>query len=105
MQLGMIGLGRMGGNMVRRLLQGGHTCLVHDRSAEAIRALTAEGAGGATSLDEFVAKLTPPRVVWLMVPAAVVDAALRDLEARLSPGDIIVDGGNSFYRDDIDRAK
>jgi 6-phosphogluconate dehydrogenase len=105
MQLGMIGLGRMGGNMVRRLMLGGHTCVVYDRSADSVRAFAGEGAAGAVSLDDFIAKLTTPRIVWLMVPAAAVDVALADLEARLAPGDIIIDGGNSFFRDDIDRAK
>ena len=105
MQLGMIGLGRMGGNMVRRLMLGGHTCVVYDRSADSVRTLAGEGASGAASLGDFLAKLSAPRVVWLMVPAAAVDAALGDLDTRLSPGDIIIDGGNSFYRDDIDRAK
>ena len=105
MQLGMIGLGRMGGNMVRRLMHSGHTCIVYDRSADSVRAIAGEGALGAASLDDFVAKLTTARVVWLMVPAAAVDTAIADLETRLAPGDIIVDGGNSSYRDDIDRAK
>ena len=105
MQLGMIGLGRMGGNMVRRLMHTGHTCIVYDRSADSVRAIAGEGALGAASLDDFVAKLPTPRVVWLMVPAAAVDAALGDLETRLTPGDVIIDGGNSSYRDDIDRAK
>ena len=105
MQLGMIGLGRMGANMVRRLLHGGHECVVHDVFPDPIRALAAEGARGAESLDDFVRALTPPRVVWLMVPAAVVDRTLDTLSARLAPGDVVVDGGNSYYRDDIDRAK
>ncbi len=105
MQVGMIGLGRMGANMVRRLIRGGHECVVHDVSADAVRALAKEGAVGATSLDDFVARLAMPRVVWLMVPAAVVDATLETLVSRLAPGDAVVDGGNSFYRDDVDRAK
>jgi 6-phosphogluconate dehydrogenase len=105
MQLGMIGLGRMGGNMVQRLLMSGHTCVVYDRSADAMRAVADKGAVGSTSLDDFVGRLSAPRVVWLMLPAALVDATIADLETRLTPGDIIVDGGNSFYRDDIDRAK
>ena len=104
MQLGMIGLGRMGANMVRRLQAGGHTCVVYDRSQEAVAALTAEGAVGAASLDEFIAKLEQPRVIWLMVPAGVVDAALKDLQPRLKAGDIVVDGGNSYYVDDMRRA-
>jgi 6-phosphogluconate dehydrogenase len=105
MQMGMIGLGRMGANMVRRLLGGGHSCVVYDRSAEAVDALAKEGATGAASLDDFVSKLNAPRVVWLMIPAAVVDRALADLAARLQAGDIIIDGGNSYYIDDIRRAK
>ncbi len=104
MQVGMIGLGRMGANMVRRWMRAKHTCVVHDVSADAVKELAGEGATGATSLDDFVAKLSTPRVVWLMVPAAVVDATLAELVTRLQPGDIIVDGGNSYYRDDIDRA-
>ena len=105
MQLGMIGLGRMGANMVRRLVRGGHECVVHDVMPDAVRQLASEGAVGATSLDDFVQRLKPPRVVWLMVPAAVVDATLAQLEPRLAPGDTVVDGGNSYYRDDIERAK
>jgi 6-phosphogluconate dehydrogenase len=105
MQVGMIGLGRMGANMVRRLMRGGHECLVHDVSADAVRALANEGASGTTSIEDFIARLTPPRVVWLMVPAAVVDSTLDSLLPRLAAGDIVIDGGNSYYRDDIDRAK
>jgi len=105
MQLGMIGLGRMGANMVRRLERNGHQCVVYDRSEEAVAALASEGAIGATSLDEFVEKLAQPRAVWLMVPAAVVDHALNDLAQRLLEGDIIIDGGNSYYIDDIRRAQ
>jgi 6-phosphogluconate dehydrogenase len=105
MQIGMIGLGRMGANMVRRLMKGGHTCVVHDVSAAAVSALAKEGAVGSTSLEDFLAKLTSPRVIWLMVPAAVVDATLAELGPRLAAGDAIVDGGNSYYRDDVDRAK
>ncbi len=104
MQVGMIGLGRMGANMVRRLLRGGHQCVVHDVSAAAVEALAREGATGAASVDDFVARLAPPRVVWLMVPAAAVDATLETLVPRLAPGDVVVDGGNSYYRDDIARA-
>ena len=104
MQLGMIGLGRMGANMVRRLLDRGHECVVYDHQAAAVDQLASAGATGTTSLDEFVAKLQKPRVAWLMVPAAVVDATLDDLAKGLEAGDIIVDGGNSYYRDDIDRA-
>jgi len=105
MQLGMIGLGRMGANMVRRLLAAGHECVVYDRSADAFQALVEEGAGGASSLEELASKLATPRAVWLMVPAAVVDASLADLAKRLSPGDTIIDGGNSHYVDDIRRSK
>jgi 6-phosphogluconate dehydrogenase len=104
MQIGMIGLGRMGANMVRRLIQGGHECVVRDVSPDAVRALEREGAKGSTSLDDFLGKLTKPRLVWLMVPAAIVDAQLDELIGKLSPGDIVVDGGNSYYRDDVDRA-
>ena len=104
MQVGMIGLGRMGANMVRRLIRGGHACVVHDVSAAAVQALVREGASGATALDAFVQQLAKPRVVWLMVPAGVVDATLETLVPRLERGDIVIDGGNSFYRDDIDRA-
>jgi len=104
MQVGMIGLGRMGANMVRRLIRGGHACVVHDVSAEAVQTLVREGASGATALDAFVQQLAKPRVVWLMVPAGVVDATLERLVPHLERGDIVVDGGNSYYRDDIDRA-
>ena len=105
MQLGMIGLGRMGSNMVRRLMRGGHSCVVHDRQPDPVKALAGEGAIGATTLDDFIARLEQPRVVWLMVPAAVVDATLDDLLPKLASGDIVVDGGNSYYRDDLLRAK
>ena len=105
MQVGMIGLGRMGANMVRRWMRGGHQCVVHDVSGDAVQALAREGATGAASLDDFVARLAGPRVVWLMVPAAVVDGTLDELVPRLASGDVVVDGGNSFYQDDIERAK
>jgi 6-phosphogluconate dehydrogenase len=105
MQVGMIGLGRMGANMVRRFMRGGHQCIVHDVSKDAVQALAREGADGATSLDDLVARLRKPRIVWLMVPAAVVDATLDELVPRLAEGDVVVDGGNSYYRDDIERAK
>jgi 6-phosphogluconate dehydrogenase len=105
MQLGMIGLGRMGANMVRRLMRGGHSCVVYDRAAAAVRSLAAEGVTGAVQLDGFVADLTTPRTIWLMVPAAAVDATLDDLLPKLAAGDVIIDGGNSYYRDDIVRAK
>jgi 6-phosphogluconate dehydrogenase len=101
----MIGLGRMGSNMVRRLVRAGHECVVFDRSEEAVAALAKEGAVGAASLAELVTKLPQPRAVWLMVPAAVVDAAINDLAPRLAPGDTLIDGGNSYYVDDIRRAK
>jgi 6-phosphogluconate dehydrogenase len=105
MQVGMIGLGRMGANMVRRLMRGGHSAVVHDVSADATRALAKEGAIPGISLDEFVEQLKPPRAIWMMVPAGVVDATLADLVPRLAKGDVVIDGGNSFYRDDVDRAK
>ena len=101
----MIGLGRMGANMVRRLMGAGHECVVFDRSAEPVRELAAEGATGAADLDDFVAKLAKPRAIWLMVPAAVVDPAIDDLVMRLEAGDILIDGGNSYYKDDIARAQ
>jgi len=94
----------MGANMVRRLIRGGHACVVHDVSAAAVQTLVREGASGATALDAFVQQLAKPRVVWLMVPAGVVDATLESLVPHLERGDIIIDGGNSYYRDDIDRA-
>jgi 6-phosphogluconate dehydrogenase len=105
MQLGMIGLGRMGANMVRRLLKLGHTCVVYDRSPDAVEALVKDNAAGAGSTAQFVAKLQTPRVIWLMVPAAVVDAAIADLLPHLAPGDTLIDGGNSYYVDDVRRAK
>jgi len=105
MQIGMIGLGRMGANMVRRLQKAGHSCVVYDRSTEAVNALAKEGMTGAHSTADFVSKLQTPRVVWLMLPAAVVDASIAELTPLLSAGDIIIDGGNSYYKDDIARAK
>ena len=105
MQLGMIGLGRMGANMVRRLIGGGHACVVYDRAEKAVQDLVREKATGATSLADFAGKLAAPRAVWLMVPAAVVDRTLADLLPHLAPGDIVIDGGNSNYVDDIRRAK
>ncbi|HVX15270.1 MAG TPA: decarboxylating 6-phosphogluconate dehydrogenase [Pirellulales bacterium] len=105
MQLGMIGLGRMGANMVRRLLKGGHNCVVFDRSAKAVDELVKEKATGAKDLQAFVKQLDKPRAVWLMVPAAVVDSTIADLMPHLEPGDIVIDGGNSYYVDDIRRAK
>lgn len=105
MQLGMVGLGRMGANLVRRLMRDGHRCVVYDMNAEAVKGLAGEGATGAESLADFVDKLQPPRAVWLMLPAAVVDSTLEQLVDLLSPGDTVIDGGNSYYRDDITRAK
>ena len=105
MQIGMIGLGRMGANMVRRLLNGGHECIVFDRSPKAVQELTEQKATGSASLGELVKKLTKPRAVWLMVPAAVVDKSIADLLPHLEAEDILIDGGNSYYIDDIRRAK
>jgi 6-phosphogluconate dehydrogenase len=105
MQLGMIGLGRMGANMVRRLMRGGHQCVVYDHTAAHVSQLAGEGAAGAASLDQFVKQLQAPRAIWLMVPAAVVDETLDQLAPKLQKGDIIIDGGNSYYIDDIRRAK
>lgn len=104
MQIGMIGLGRMGANMVRRLLRDGHECVVNDRSPEAVKGLVADGATGAASLQGFIEKLQPPRAIWLMIPAAIVDTILRELVEVVDAGDIIIDGGNSYYIDDIRRA-
>jgi len=105
MQLGMIGLGRMGANMVRRLIKNGHECVVYDRSSEAVNALVKEDAAGALSPSALVEQLRKPRAVWLMVPAAVVDKAIADLVPLLESGDILIDGGNSYYVDDIRRAR
>src|SRR5262245_36131067 len=104
MQLGMIGLGRMGANMVRRLLRAGHQCVAFDRSSQAVEALVNEKAVGASSVRDFMKKLDRPRAVWLMVPAAVVDATIAELLPHLESGDILIDGGNSYYVDDIRRA-
>ncbi|HMD02750.1 MAG TPA: decarboxylating 6-phosphogluconate dehydrogenase [Candidatus Baltobacteraceae bacterium] len=104
MQLGMIGLGRMGANMVRRLERGGHECVAYDRNQDAVRELAADGATGAGSLEEFVKKLSKPRSIWLMVPAAVVEQSIEALVPLLEPGDTLIDGGNSYYIDDIRRA-
>ena len=104
MQLGMIGLGRMGANMVRRLLKSGHECVVFDRSPQTVQQLAKEKAVGASSLDDFVKKLAKPRAIWLMVPAAVVDDSIKNLKPLLEAGDILIDGGNSYYVDDIRRA-
>jgi 6-phosphogluconate dehydrogenase len=105
MQLGMIGLGRMGANLVRRLLRDGHDCVVFDVSPESVDRLRAEGAVGATSLDELAARLTPPRAAWVMVPAGVAGRAVTELAERMEPGDVVIDGGNSYYRDDVHRAQ
>ncbi|MGD0084983.1 MAG: phosphogluconate dehydrogenase (NAD(+)-dependent, decarboxylating) [Acidimicrobiales bacterium] len=105
MQLAMVGLGRMGANMVRRLIAAGHECVVYDVSPDAVKALEGEGAAGSSSLDDLVAKLTTPRAVWIMVPAAITGKMVEELAGRLESGDIIIDGGNSYYRDDIDRAE
>ncbi|MEO5732932.1 MAG: phosphogluconate dehydrogenase (NAD(+)-dependent, decarboxylating) [Rubrivivax sp.] len=105
MQLGMIGLGRMGAGMARRLMRADHDCVVHDQRPNAVAALVADGGVGANSLAELSAKLTRPRTVWLMVPAGIVDAVLDELAPHLEPGDTVVDGGNSYYRDDARRAK
>ncbi len=104
MQLGMVGLGRMGSNLVRRLLRDGHECVVYDRSREAVTALVEEGAVGAASLDELVGKLARPRAVWLMLPAGVTGQVVEELAGRLEADDVLIDGGNGYYRDDIDRA-
>jgi len=105
MQLGMVGLGRMGANIVRRLLRDGHSCVVYDVSPEAVGALEAEGATGARTLDELATKLAAPRHVWVMVPAGeITESTVRELAARLEPGDTVIDGGNTYYRDDIRRA-
>ena len=105
MQLGMIGLGRMGSNMVRRLIRGGHECVVFDMNAGSVKQLSTEGATGGESLEDVTGKLRRPRAVWLMVPAAVVDSTLKDLAPGLEKDDIVIDGGNSYYIDDIRRAK
>ena len=104
MQVGMIGLGRMGRDMVRRLLKGGHDCVVYDLDLSAVVALVQEGATGAESIEELLARLNLPRVLWLMLPAALVDATISALLPHMYKGDIVIDGGNSYYRDDIRRA-
>ena len=105
MQIGIIGLGRMGANMARRLLRGGHRCVVSDLRGEVVEQLVADGAVGSDSLADLVAKLDKPRAVWLMMPAAAVEEIVATLTSLLDPGDIVIDGGNSYYRDDVDRAK
>jgi 6-phosphogluconate dehydrogenase len=104
MQLGMVGLGRMGANMVRRLMAAGHECVVYDIHPPAVAELVQAGAAGSSSVDEFLAKLKQPRAVWLMVPAGIVDKMIAQFETRLAPGDILIDGGNSYYIDDLRRA-
>jgi len=103
MQLGMVGLGRMGNYMVQRLMRGGHECVVYDARPESVADLTGLGATGSASLEEFVSKLTHPRAIWLMLPAAIVDKVLASLVPLLENGDIVIDGGNSYYHDDIRR--
>jgi 6-phosphogluconate dehydrogenase len=105
MQLGMIGLGRMGANLVRRLMRDGHHCVAYDVNADAVKGLAGEGATGADSLADFVAKLDKPRNIWIMVPAGIVEQTLTQLRPLLEHDDVIIDGGNSYYRDDIVRAK
>jgi len=105
MQLGMIGLGRMGANMVRRLEKGGQSCVVFDLNPANVKKLADEGAAGASSLDDFIAKLSAPRAIWMMVPAAAVDSMIAQLVPRLAPGDTLIDGGNSYYIDDIRRGQ
>jgi 6-phosphogluconate dehydrogenase len=105
MQLGMIGLGRMGANLVRRLMRDGHRCVVYDRSADAVKQLEDEGATGASSMADLVAKLEPPRAAWLMLPAAITGRVLDELAQLMEPGDTVIDGGNTYYHDDIARAK
>ncbi len=104
MQLGMIGLGRMGANMVRRLMQGGHECIVYDISPQAVQQLEAQGAIGASSQEDFVTRMSSPRAIWLMVPAGIVDDTINGLVSLLDAGDVLIDGGNSYYVDDIRRA-
>ncbi|HNP59847.1 MAG TPA: decarboxylating 6-phosphogluconate dehydrogenase [Nitrospirales bacterium] len=105
MQLGMIGLGRMGANLVRRLTKAGHTCVVYDRNSAEVKKLEGRDVQGAASLDEFIAKLSKPRAAWVMVPAGVAGETVKELASRMETGDIIIDGGNTYYRDDLERAK
>src|SRR5436190_1740806 len=106
MQLGMVGLGRMGANMVRRLMRGGHQCVVTDLSPDAVKQLGSEGATGSESLDDFVSKLVKPRVAWVMVPAgSPTENTVKALAERMEAGDIIIDGGNSYFKDDVRRSK
>ena len=104
MQLGMIGLGRMGGNIVRRLMKNGHTAVVYDKDAKAVAGLVAEGATGANSLEDFVARLEKPRTAWVMLPAGkITEATIEALAKLMQPGDVIIDGGNTFWQDDVRR--
>src|SRR5579875_1387508 len=103
-QLGMVGLGRMGANMVRRLMRDGHECVVYDVNSDAVSALEKEGATGASSVEDFVGKLTPPRCMWVMVPAAFTEETINQLVEHAQSDDTVIDGGNSYYRDDVDRA-
>ena len=103
MQLGMVGLGRMGANLVRRLMRDGHRCVVYDVNTQVVQQLAGEGATGSSSLEDFVAKLEKPRAIWLMLPAAIVDSTLDRLVPLLDGDDAVIDGGNSYYRDDITR--
>src|SRR5947207_5826390 len=105
MQLGMVGLGRMGANLVRRLMRAGHECVAFDVNSDAVRQLESEGAIGAASLEDFVAKLTVPRAAWIMVPAAFAGSTAQELAGLMDAGDILIDGGNSYYRDDMARAE
>src|ERR1700745_427641 len=105
MQLGMIGLGRMGANLVRRLMRDGHRCVAYDRNPDVVKGLEAEGATGANSLEEFIGKLERPRNIWIMVPAGVVESTLDQLRPLLEADDVVIDGGNSYYRDDIPAAE
>ena len=105
MQLGMVGLGRMGSNLVRRLMRGGHECVVYDVNADVVKGLEGEGATGTTSLEDFVSNLAQPRAAWVMVPAALTGETVERLANLLESEDIVIDGGNSYYRDDIERAK
>src|SRR6516162_6922372 len=104
MQLGMVGLGRMGSNIVRRLMRGGHDCVVYDVDPAAVKGLEDEGAAGSSSLAEFVQALEKPRVAWVMIPAGITGRIVEQLAELMERGDIIIDGGNSYYRDDVDRA-
>ncbi|RVD49815.1 6-phosphogluconate dehydrogenase (decarboxylating), partial [Mesorhizobium sp. M8A.F.Ca.ET.023.02.2.1] len=104
MQIGMMGLGRMGANMVRRLMRDDHECVVYDINPASVAALVSDGASGAASMAEFVGKLTKPRCVWLMLPAAITGKIIDQVSALMEPGDIVIDGGNSYYHDAVDQA-